>query len=60
MDETVMKWGGAAKRAELIKMFSDLNISKAATRDLTSNEANIARQGDKNQGERMNAKRAQR
>tara|TARA_B110000503_G_C7096972_1_gene392063 strand:- start:196 stop:342 length:147 start_codon:yes stop_codon:yes gene_type:complete len=47
MDETVMKWGGAAKRAELIKMFSDLNISKAASRDLTSNETNIAKFGDK-------------
>jgi hypothetical protein len=47
MDETVMKWGGAAKRAELIKMFSDLNISKAATRDLSNNESNIAKFGDK-------------
>lgn len=60
MDDTVMKWGGAAKRAELIKMFSDLNISKAATRDFSNNEQNIAKYGDKGQGERMNAKRAQR
>ena len=58
MDETVMKWGGAAKRAELIKMFSDLSISKAQTRDLTNNEANIARIGDKRQGDRMKEKRA--
>lgn len=40
MDETMMKIGGAEKRAELIKMFQDLNISKEAgkTKDYTAKE----------------------
>ena len=33
-----MKIGGAAKRAELIKMFGELSISSAKTRQLTDKE----------------------
>ena len=35
MDEKMMKAGGAAKRAELIKAFGDLSISTTKTRELT-------------------------
>jgi hypothetical protein len=35
MDEKMMKVGGAAKRAELIKAFGDLSISQTKTRELT-------------------------
>lgn len=38
MDEKMMKAGGAAKRAELIKAFGDLSISRAKTRDYTIQE----------------------
>ena len=38
MDEKMMKAGGAAMRAELIKAFGDLSISRAKTRDYTIQE----------------------
>jgi hypothetical protein len=38
MDEKMMRAGGAAKRAELIKAFSDLSISNTKTRDLNEQE----------------------
>ena len=38
MDEKMMKAGGAAKRAELVKAFGDLSISTAKTRELTKYE----------------------
>ena len=34
----MMRIGGAAKRAELIKMFGELSISTTKTRKLTDNE----------------------
>lgn len=53
MDEKMMKAGGAAKRAELIKAFGDLAISTAKTRDYTDHEKKIANKGDIGQGERL-------
>ena len=38
MDEKMMKAGGAAKRAELVKAFGDLSISTTKTRELTKYE----------------------
>lgn len=38
MDDKMMKLGGAAKRAELIKAFGELSISKTKTRELTAME----------------------
>lgn len=48
-----MKAGGAAKRAELIKAFGDLSISRAKTRDYTNAEKQVINDGDAGQGERM-------
>ena len=48
-----MKAGGAQKRAELVKMFGDLSISTAQTREYTEQERRIANQGDIGQGERL-------
>ena len=42
MDEKMMKAGGTAKRAELIKAFGQLSISKTNKRDLTEQEKKIA------------------
>ena len=53
-----MKLGGAAKRAELIKMFGELSISTNKTRQLTEKEQQIARYGDKGQGGNLKDKRA--
>jgi hypothetical protein len=53
MDEKMMRAGGAAKRAELIKAFSDLSISNTKTRDLTDQEKKVAAKGDIGQGERL-------
>lgn len=41
MDDKMMKAGGAAKRAELVKAFGDLSISKAKTREYTDAESKI-------------------
>ena len=46
MDEAMMKAGGAAKRAELIKAFGDLSISQTKARDLTEQEKRVASKGD--------------
>lgn len=46
MDEKMMKAGGAAKRAELIKAFGDLSISRAKTRDYTIQEQAVINDGD--------------
>ena len=53
MDDKMMKAGGAQKRAELVKMFGDLSISTAQTREYTEQERRIANQGDIGQGERL-------
>jgi|TARA_B110000285_G_C15036455_1_gene569539 hypothetical protein len=53
MDEKMMKAGGAAKRAELIKAFGDLSISTTKTRELTKYENQINERGDIGQGERL-------
>ena len=53
MDDKMMKAGGAAKRAELIKAFGDLSISRTKTRDYTEAEASVIKGGDAGQGERM-------
>tara|TARA_B110001450_G_C17457692_1_gene414800 strand:+ start:531 stop:707 length:177 start_codon:yes stop_codon:yes gene_type:complete len=53
MDEKMMKAGGAAKRAELIKAFGDLSISTTKTRELTKYENQINDRGDIGQGERL-------
>ena len=53
MDEAMMKAGGAAKRAELIKAFGDLSISSTKIRDLTDKEKRVAKDGDTGQGERL-------
>lgn len=42
----MMKAGGAAKRAELIKAFGNLSISNAKTRDLNAQEMNVVKRGD--------------
>ena len=57
MDEAMMKVGGAAKRAELIKAFGDLSISKTKTRDLTDAEKRVQAKGDTGQGERLTGAR---
>ena len=49
----MMKAGGAAKRAELIKAFGDLSISRTKTREYTNAELNVIKEGDTGQGERM-------
>ena len=46
MDEKMMKAGGAAKRAELIKAFGEMAISTTKTRELTEHEKKIASKGD--------------
>lgn len=46
MDEKMMKAGGAAKRAELIKAFGELSISSSKARDLTEQEKKVAKHGD--------------
>jgi hypothetical protein len=43
----MMKAGGAVKRAELVKMFGQLSISNASTRELTEKEKEVALKGDK-------------
>jgi len=53
MDEKMMKAGGAAKRAELIKAFGELSISTTKTRALTDQEKQVANKGDTGQGERL-------
>jgi hypothetical protein len=53
MDEKMMKAGGAAKRAELVKAFGDLSISQTKVRDLTEKEKKVAKDGDIGQGERL-------
>lgn len=58
MDEKMMKAGGAAKRAELVKMFGDLSLSSTKVRELTEKEKKVAKEGDTGQGERLtNVKR---
>lgn len=57
MDEQMMRAGGAAKRAELIKAFGDLSISNSKTRALTEQEKKVAKQGDIGQGERLTGAR---
>ena len=52
-----MKVGGAEKRAELIKAFGDLSISKTSARELTDKEKKVARDGDTGQGERLTGAR---
>ena len=46
MDEKMMKAGGAAKRAELVKAFGELSISTTKTRALTETEKKVAAKGD--------------
>lgn len=46
MDQKMMQAGGAQKRAELVKAFGELSITKTKTRQLTDQEAKIAAQGD--------------
>jgi hypothetical protein len=53
MDESMMKVGGAAKRAELIKAFGDLSISTTKKRDLNDQEKRVAKGGDLGQGENL-------
>jgi hypothetical protein len=53
MDETMMKAGGAAKRAELVKAFGELSLSTTKKRDLTEAEKKVAKDGDIGQGERL-------
>ena len=43
----MMKAGGATKRKELQRMFAELKITGANTRELTDKEANVAQKGDK-------------
>lgn len=57
MDDAMMKAGGAAKRAELIKAFGDLSISQTKTRELTEKEKKVAKDGDTGQGERLTGAR---
>ena len=57
MDEKMMKAGGAAKRAELVKAFGELSISTTKTRALTETEKKVAAKGDLGQGERLNARK---
>lgn len=53
MDDKMMKAGGAAKRAELIKAFGEMSISTTKVRQLTDQEQKVARMGDIGQGERL-------
>ena len=53
MDEKMMKAGGAAKRAELVKAFGNLSISNTKTRTLTEQEKKVAMKGDTGQGDRL-------
>ena len=57
MDDQMMKAGGAAKRAELIKAFGDLSISTTKKRDLTDHERKVAKGGDMGQGDRLTGAR---
>lgn len=57
MDDQMMKAGGAAKRAELIKAFGDLSISTTKKRDLTDGERKVAKDGDLGQAERLRGAR---
>jgi hypothetical protein len=53
MDDQMMKAGGAAKRAELVKAFGDLSIASTSKRELTEQEKKVAKSGDMGQGERL-------
>ena len=53
MDEKMMKAGGAAKRAELIKAFGEMSISTTQKKELTAYEKRINEKGDIGQGERL-------
>lgn len=57
MDDKMMKAGGAAKRAELVKAFGELSISTTKVRDLTDQEKRVAAKGDIGQGERLTGAR---
>lgn len=57
MDEAMMKAGGAAKRAELIKAFGELSLTSAKKRELTEAEKKVATKGDIGQGERLTGAR---
>jgi hypothetical protein len=57
MDERMMKAGGAAKRAQLVKDFGEMSISTTKTRALTEAEKRVAAKGDIGQGERLNARK---
>ena len=46
MDEKMMKAGGAAKRAELVKAFGELSITSAQTREFSQFEKKINERGD--------------
>ena len=46
MDDQMMKAGGAAKRAELVKAFGDLSISTSNKRELNEQEKKVAKSGD--------------
>lgn len=48
MDEKMMKAGGAAKRAELVKAFGELAISTCQAKELTAFEKRINERGDGN------------
>ena len=53
MDEKMMKAGGAAKRAELVKAFGELSITSTKTREFSKFEKQINERGDAGQGERL-------
>lgn len=53
----MMKLGGAAKRAELVKAFGDLSISQTKTRGYTDKEKQVIAKGDVGQGERLTGAR---
>lgn len=57
MDDKMMKAGGAAKRAELVKAFGNLSISNTKVRELTEQEKRVAAKGDTGQGERLTGAR---
>jgi len=57
MDDKMMKAGGAAKRAELIKAFGEMSISTTKVRNLTDKEKRVAAEGDTGQGERLTGAR---
>ena len=55
MDDQMMKEGGAIKRAELIEM--GLKLQPPRQRDLTSEESDIAINGDSGQGTHLTSAR---